>query len=128
MISSRPMPGWLLLALVACSPALDWREVRPADSDAVALFPCKPGRYARNVPLAGAKVEMRLASCTAQDMTYAIAYVTLVEPGQVTPALDQLRHAAAANIGATPAASDWTIRGMTPNPLAQRLVMQGHDA
>jgi len=127
MLPPRPALA-LLLPLVACSPALDWREVRPADSDALALFPCKPERFARRVPLAGAQVEMRLASCKAQDTTYAIGYATLVEPAQVTPALVQLRSAAAANIGGTPAAADWTIAGMTPNPLAQKLVMQGHDA
>jgi hypothetical protein len=128
MAPLRRTVGALLPLLAACTPALDWREVRPADSDALALFPCKPGRYARTVPLAGAPVEMHLASCKAQDTTYAIAYATVAAPAQVTPALDQLRRAAAANIGATPTASDWTVGGMTPNPLAQKLAMQGHDA
>jgi hypothetical protein len=127
MTPLRWISGGVLLVLAACTPALDWREVRPVDSDAQALFPCKPGRHARTVQLAGAAVEMHLAACKAQDATYAVAYATLPEPAQVTPALDQLRRAAAANIGGTPAASDWTIAGMTPNPLTQKLVMQGRD-
>ena len=32
----------MLVLLAACQPALNWREVRPAQSNAVALFPCKP--------------------------------------------------------------------------------------
>lgn len=127
MSSLRRICG-VLVMLVACTPALDWREVRPVDSDALALFPCKPARHARTVQLAGATVEMHLAACRAQEATYAVAYATLPAPAQVTPALDQLRRAAAANIGGIPAATDWTITGMTPNPLAQKLVMQGRDA
>jgi hypothetical protein len=128
MTSMRRTSGGVLLMLAACTPALDWREVRPVDSDALALFPCKPGRYARTVQLAGSAVEMHLASCKAQDTTYAVGYATVPAPVQVTPALDQLRRAAAVNIDGTPAATDWTIAGMTPNPLAQKIVMQGRDA
>jgi hypothetical protein len=124
---SRQAVAVLVPLVVSCSPTLDWREVRPADSEAVALFPCKPDRAARQVSLAGAKVEMRIASCVVQDTVYAIGYATVAEPNRVTPALDELRRAAAANIGATPVASDWTLAGMTPNPLAQKLVMQGRD-
>jgi hypothetical protein len=124
----RTTAGALAAALAACTPALDWREVRPADSDALVMFPCKPQRFARRLPLAGAHVEMRLASCTAQQATFAIGYATLADPRQVGPALDELRRAAAANIGATPVALPWSIAGMTPHPLAQKLVMRGRDA
>src|SRR5690349_17825595 len=125
---SRLAVAGLLPLLIGCSPTLDWREVRPADSDAVALFPCKPDRAARRVTLAGGSVEMRIASCAVQDTLYAIGYATVAEPAHVTPALEQLRGAAAANIGGTPVVSDWNLTGMTPNPLAQKLVMRGRDA
>ncbi len=112
--------GALSLALGACSPALDWREVRPADSDVVALFPCKPQRLARQLTLAGAKVQMNLVTCTAKEATYGIGYALLADPTRVTPAIDELRRAAAANIGAKAVgASDWSIPGMTANPLAR---------
>jgi hypothetical protein len=129
MIPFRTTVGGLLLAVAACSPALDWREVRPEDSGMVAMFPCKPQRLARSLALAGDTVEMRLASCTAQDTTYAIGYATLSDPGRVTPAIEQLRRAAAANIGAKPVGgSAWSVAGMTPNPLAEKLMLEGHDA
>ena len=59
--------------LAACSPSLNWREVRPEGSDAVMMFPCKPQRFARQVPLAGGKVEMHLSSCTVEGVTYALS-------------------------------------------------------
>ena len=40
-----PDPGRAPAA--ACTPTLDWREVRPEASGLVALFPCKPDRHAR---------------------------------------------------------------------------------
>ncbi|HEV7915613.1 MAG TPA: hypothetical protein VGP22_17745, partial [Albitalea sp.] len=70
--------------MAACSPALDWRESRPADSDAVAMFPCKPERFARQLALAGAPVQMHLVSCTAANVTYAVAYARLADPARLT--------------------------------------------
>ena len=119
----------VLLAVAACSPTLDWRQVRSDESGVVAMFPCKPQRYARQVPLASMTVDLRLASCTAKETTYAIAYASVAQPGQVSAAVEELRRAAAANIGA-PAVTGtaWSVRGMTPNPLAEKLLMDGHDA
>ncbi|HJV94503.1 MAG TPA: hypothetical protein VJ608_00645, partial [Albitalea sp.] len=69
-----PSSRWsaLVLSLAACSPALDWRDVQPEGSGAAALFPCKPDRFARSVMLAGAKVQMVLASCAASGTTFAL--------------------------------------------------------
>ncbi|MFO1268454.1 MAG: hypothetical protein U1F67_17830, partial [Rubrivivax sp.] len=39
----------LAAALGACSPALDWREVRPAGTAVVALMPCRPNASTRSV-------------------------------------------------------------------------------
>jgi len=129
MVRSRSTTGLLALALGACTPALDWREVRPADSDVVALFPCKPKRLARPVALAGAQVQMSLVSCTVKDATYAVGYALLVDPTRVTAALGEMRVAAAANIGAKAVgASEWSMPGMTANPLAQKLAMEGRSA
>ena len=49
-----PSPAWLAaatLTLAACSPALDWRQVRPDDTGVEAMFPCKPLSHARTVPM-----------------------------------------------------------------------------
>ena len=47
----------------ACSPSLDWREVRPLDSSVVALFPCKPSGQERRVLMAGQPVRLTLLAC-----------------------------------------------------------------
>ena len=47
----------------ACSPVLDWREVRPASSDLTMLFPCRPGTEQRSVQLGAAKLPLRLIGC-----------------------------------------------------------------
>ena len=41
------------LAAAACTPSLNWREVRLAPTTAVALLPCKPDRAERSEPLGG---------------------------------------------------------------------------
>lgn len=117
----------LLAGLSACTPALNWRDVRPPDSAAQALFPCKPEHHTRRVMLAGAELAMHLSSCTAADNIYALGYVDVGQADRVTPVLQALREAAAGNMGvATTVQGALVVPGMTPHPLAQRLLWQGH--
>lgn len=129
MVDKRWRGAVVTLGLAACAPALDWREVRPVESEAVALFPCKPERALREVTLAGARVRMHLASCSAEAATYALGHALVADPSKVNAALAELRAASAANIGAQAATGTaWSVSGMTPNPLAEKLVMEGRDA
>jgi hypothetical protein len=113
-------------ALAGCAPALDWREVRPAASDIVAMFPCKPDRAEREVPLGAQRLRMRLLSCSADGTMFALSGTDAGDPAQVTPALAALRETAAANVAA-PAASTaaFAVPGATPNALAGRLRLDG---
>jgi hypothetical protein len=115
-----------LALLCACSPTLDWREVRPEDSGAVAMFPCKPSTDARMVTLAGARVRMLLAACSAGEATWGLAYADMADPALVAPALAALRAASESNLGA-PAhrVGPMHVDGMTPNPHAERVRLQG---
>lgn len=116
----------VLLSLCACSPSLDWREVRPEDSGAVALFPCKPSTDARMVTLAGARVRMVLAACKAADATWALAYADVADPARVSPALEALRAASRSNLGGTATVlGPMKVEGMTPNPQAERVRVRG---
>ena len=111
---------------VACAPALNWREVRPEGSGALALFPCKPAHHTRTVRLAGAEVALTLSACTAGGVTYALGHADVGDPTRVTAALAELGDAAARNLGAAAApgtAAD--VKGMTPNLRAQRLSVRG---
>lgn len=112
----------LTMLLCACSPTLDWREVRPEGGGVVALFPCKPSNDARMVTLDGRRVRMVLTACRAGDATWALAIAEVTEPAQVTPALAALRAASAGNLGAAPQVlGAMGVSGMTPNPQAQRV-------
>jgi len=114
------------LALVACSPVEDWREVRPAGSGALLLFPCKPTSVTRAVALAGATVELTLLACSAGPNTYALTHGDVVDPARVSPALQALAAAAAANVGAEPVTGEpFRVPGMTPNPHARHWPLRG---
>jgi hypothetical protein len=125
MTLSRLVPAGLLL-LAGCSPTLDWREVRPEGSGAVALFPCKPDSRSREVNLAGAPVRLTLMACQAGDTTWALAHADVADPARVGPALAELRAAAVANLGAaTTRESPSKIDGATPNAASLRLGFSG---
>jgi len=118
---------WALpVLLAACTPTLDWREVRPEGSGAVLLFPCKPSTEARTVALAGAPVSMRLVVCRADGLTWALTYADVTDPARVAPAIEALRAAAQLNLGGTAEAlGPMQVKGMTPNPQAQRVRLRG---
>jgi len=91
------------------------------------MFPCKPEQFARTVLLAGSRLPMRMGSCSAGGATYALSSVSVDDPVKLSAVMQELRTAAAKNIGAsvTPISS-WTVPGMTPNPLAARWRLKGH--
>jgi hypothetical protein len=78
---SRIAPCWLLVALLGCSPKLDWREVRsPADAYAVSL-PGKPQVVTRDLdlPLAAGsqKVSMTMTSAGVGATMFAVGVAHL---------------------------------------------------
>lgn len=110
----------------ACTPELDWREVRPADSGAVLLFPCKPASHSRRVRVADAEVRMVMYACSTAGATWALAFAELGDPGRVAAALDELGRAAASNLGAAPVPGQpFDVPGATPNPSSRRLAVEG---
>jgi hypothetical protein len=102
---------------VACTPALDWREVRPEGSHLQLMFPCRPASHARHVSLAATTVEISMFACTADETTYALVFADMQDPSRVTPALDELSRSIAANVQAAGrvASSPIVVAGMTPN-------------
>ena len=112
--------------LASCSPSLDWREIRVADGQVKALFPCRPENRVRQVVLAGVKLEMHLGSCTAGQANYALSDVNVGDPTLVEPVLRQLQAVFAGNIGGTPSVvGSSNVPGITPNPLASRVAVTG---
>lgn len=120
-------PWWaLVVAGCGCTPANEWRELRPEDSGIVASFPCKPDRLARTIALAGQATRMEMLVCSAGGLTFGLAFADIGDPRLVTQALAELRAAAMANLRATAASErSLAVPGMTPNERAARLHFEG---
>ena len=116
----------VLATIAACTPSRDWREIR-VDGDALTgLFPCRPERRERTVPVAGVRLAMAMTVCATEGTTYAIAFVDVADPEAVGGALSALREAAVRNIdGASPRETPFALAGTTPNVKAARVVVDG---
>lgn len=129
--------------LVACGPALDWRQFQPEGWPLVVAMPCKPADQQRRIPLAGTTVALRMLSCSADDHIFAVASADIGDPARVAPALQALAAAAQANVratvvdeqaaavpGMTPqsAARRWRLRGQLPDarPVAEQMLVFAH--
>ncbi len=118
----------------ACTPALDWREVRPDGAHLALMFPCKPASNARNVDMQGRQVRTFLIACKTADQSFSLSYADVGDPALVGAALKQMRESLTAKLlpsAVQPVASATSLKvsGMTPNPqaLAQPLSGQMPD-
>ena len=103
-----PGPAWLLAAAaaclltVACSPALNWRDVRPGDSGLGLLLPCKPDKADKVVPLGPQPTTLSMLGCDASGATFAVAVADLGDAALVPAVLAQWQALTLANMRATP--------------------------
>ena len=67
----------------ACSPALDWRSVPLPGTQLVAELPCRPGRFERDVTVAGVPLKLFMLSCEAGGVTYGVATADVGDPARV---------------------------------------------
>jgi len=122
---SVPLATVLVAALSGCAPTLDWREFQAEGSGIVAAFPCKPDRHSRSVALAAQTVRMEMLVCSAGDVTFALSFADLSDPGKVGATLAELQSLAASNLGAARTDRiDLVVPGMTPSPNASRLRLE----
>jgi len=96
-------------ALLACTPALDWREVRGANAPFTVMLPAKPAVQTRQLELAGMQVTMTMTAAVADEVTFGVASVQLPNPAGVMPALEAMKNALVSNI-------DGSIRKQTQAP------------
>jgi len=112
--------------LCACSPALDWREMRPEGWSLRASLPCRPAQHARTLALAGQAVEMGMVVCSAQGHTFAVSSAALADPAAVGPALQALGEASRSNLaGQVLDTQPAQVPGMTPQAQARRWRLSG---
>ncbi|MEY4748232.1 MAG: hypothetical protein RIQ60_446 [Pseudomonadota bacterium] len=123
---------WMVLGLallgaglVACSPALDWRDARLGGPVRL-LLPCKADRYERRLPLAGGDSQATMLVCDAQGITWSVTRFELNEPTRVGAALAEMRDRLAHNLGAEDAKLPGALpAGATPLDAAGRSRMNG---
>ena len=99
-----------LITLTACSPALDWREVRPPEAPGLqALFPCRPDHATRTVtlPSAAQPLVMQMWSCQTGDVTWALSQVQVQDVTQVGPTLSALARVMQDNLQAASLTADF---------------------
>jgi hypothetical protein len=111
----------MLGVLAGCQPALNWREVHPAGSGAVAMFPCKPDVEQRTA--------MGLAQCESGGKGFALSWAEVPDPTQVGAALKAMPQSLAAKLGRPlPPGSALQVPGMTPMPEAAQYLLNGPGA
>ena len=120
-----------VLALSACSPTFNWRELRPAGTPLQALMPCKPEHASRAVPLAGAATEMHLHSCDTGGLSFAVAWVELGDTARVDAAVAEWSRASLASLRLAPEVIDspaarWALQ-LPGTSQSSGLAVQGTD-
>jgi hypothetical protein len=116
-----------VLSLAACTPELNWRDVRPQGAGLIMQMPCRPVHQVRTLRLAERTVAMHVHACDCAGMTFGVGWADVGQPQAVTLALTQLASGAAANLQAAPrVVSAAAVPGMTPNAAAQRIALAGH--
>ena len=123
------MRGLVCIAFVlaACTPALNWREVRPEGNQVRGMFPCKPASHARRVAIAGQTQEMTMWACSADETVYALSFADVQDPARVGAALDELGRAARSNLQSQGGAASQpaAVVGMTPHPQSAQWRLSG---
>lgn len=93
-----------LLALTACAPTFDWRELRLPGLPMTFMLPAKPSQMTREVTLAEHKLPMSMAGAERGGLIFTAAWVDLRQAGSAPPShervLDAMIAGMLANIGA----------------------------
>lgn len=123
----RPATGALILvALAACSPTFNWREIQLGDEGTVALLPCKPDRATREVGLAGATASLSMVGCEAGGAMFTVARLEAPDEATGTAWLDAWKKTTTARAasGASPVEQPVVVPRAATTPAAWRIGLQ----
>ncbi len=114
------------LLLLACSPGLNWRDVRPQQAPLLALFPCKPDAAERSLPLGDKEVLVKMLVCEADGALFTLASTDVKSASKLGETLDLWRKATltqmkAGAVNMTP----FALKGALPLPQALKVVAKG---
>jgi hypothetical protein len=93
-------------ALLACTPAYDWRTIMNNDDGYEVTLPAKPRSDEREVRIAGQSMKMKMQTAEAGDAVFAVGTVVLpsADPELQRAALDFLQNGLASNVNVPPSA------------------------
>ena len=117
-----------LLVLAACSPAFNWREVRPENTRLSLLLPCKPDKAQKVVPLGGRPTTLSMLGCDAGGATFAVAVADMGDASKAASVLALWQNLTLANMKAAPGTAQsmsLNISGASSEPAAVRVLAQG---
>lgn len=117
----------LCLLLGACTPALNWRDVRLESTDGSALkaaLPCKPDSATRKQQLGDIQVDLSMMGCMASETTFTLSRVPLTNPLDSPKVMAAWQAAGVANIKAKPTPTvAATVLGAGAWPPAARVTL-----
>ncbi|GGC93803.1 hypothetical protein [Undibacterium terreum] len=87
-----------VIALAACSPKLDWREVHGENAPYTALLPAKPSSFSREMDLHGIKMTMHMMAADVDGTSFAIGSAKLPDNAQALAALEGIKDGMLKNI------------------------------
>lgn len=87
-----------ILALTACAPKYDWREVRGTNAPFVILMPAKPATLTRPVELGGNMVTMTMTAADINGVSFALGSAELPDAAKAQAALGIMKSALVKNI------------------------------
>lgn len=131
-----PAPLWrgLVLAaaglwLLACSPALNWRQVQVDAGDVRILLPCKPDRAQKTVPLGGQATALSMVGCEADGTMFALAVADVGQASRAAEVLAQWQALTLSHMRAgAPVQSPIKVAGASALPAPVRVVAQGQQS
>lgn len=91
----------LVLALTACSPKFDWREVRGSDIPFSVLLPAKPAVFSREVQLNGVMLKMEMTAADAEGVSFAVGSAKVDDVSKIPGVLDAMQKGMLKNIHGT---------------------------
>lgn len=120
-VEMRYFQTWAVLLLglflLACSPGLNWREVRPDQVPLSALFPCKPEAAERRLPLGEKDIVVKMLVCEADGAVFTLGYAELKPDLQQGDLLDLWRKATLSQMKAkTLTPMPFVLKGALPVP------------
>ncbi|MBC7414297.1 MAG: hypothetical protein H7327_05130 [Herminiimonas sp.] len=87
------------VALSACTPKYDWRDVRGDKVPFTVLLPAKPSVLARPVNLGGIQATMTMTAAEVGEVTFAVGTAELPDAAQAQAALQIMKATLVKNIG-----------------------------